>query len=102
MIKENNIINSLSNHLFWDVDLSGIDQEKNSKYIITKVLQYGLLTDWKQLLAFYGIEKITNTAMQIKGLDKKTASFLALITNTPKKSFLCYTTEQSTSKHWNF
>jgi len=102
MIKENNMINNLSKHLFWDVDLSAIDQEKNSKYIISKVIQYGLFTDWKQILAFYGTEKITNTARQIKSLDKKTASFIALLTNTPKKSFLCYTTEQSIPKHWNF
>lgn len=102
MIKENNIINNLSKHLFWDVDISAIDQEKNSKYIISKVIQYGLFTDWKQILALYGTEKITNTAMQIKSLDKKTASFLALLTDTPKKNFLCYTTEQSIPKHWNF
>ncbi|MDA3905171.1 MAG: hypothetical protein PF484_03765 [Bacteroidales bacterium] len=102
MIKENKITNNLSKHLFWDIDSSALDLSKHSKYIITRVLQYGLYSDWEKLLAYYGLETIVHTAMKIKGLDKKTASFLAVLGNTQKKNFLCYTTEQSTPKHWNF
>ena len=90
MIKKNNIIHSLSNHLFWDVDLSDIDQDKHSGYIIKKVLQYGLFNDWEHLVAVYGIDKIADTAMGFKELDRKTASFLAILVNTPKENFLFY------------
>ena len=96
------LINTLSNHLFWDVDKSSIDAEVHSKYIITRVLQYGLYEDWTNLRKFYGLEKIVKTAINIKGLDRKTASFLSTIADVPKDKFLCYTTKQSTPKHWYF
>ena len=97
-----NLINTLSNHLFWDVDKSLVDTKAHSKYIITKVLQYGTFDDWKRLRNFYGLEKIVRTAIIIKDLDKKTASFLSVIADIPKDNFLCYTTRQSTPKYWNF
>ena len=97
-----NLINTLSNHLFWDVDTSSIDTEAHSKYIITKVLQFGLYKDWTNLRKFYGLERIVKTAKNIKDLDRKTASFLSAIADVPKDNFLCYTTKQSTPKHWYF
>ena len=97
-----NLINSLSNHLFWDADISSIDPENHSKFIITRVLQYGLYEDWIILRKFYGLDKIVKIAVNIKNLDKKTASFLSLISDVPKDNFLCYTSKQSMPKHWNF
>ena len=96
------IINSLSKHLFWDIDKSIIDKQKHSKYIIRKVLQYGLYADWETLLVLYDLDKIISIAKTIKDLDKKTASFLSVISGVPKNKFLCYTTKQSIPKHWNF
>ena len=97
-----NLINTLSNHLFWDVDVSNIDTKVHSKYIIKRVLQYGFYEDWKSLRKFYGLEEIVRTAVNIKDLDKRTASFLSIIANVPKDDFLCYTLKQSIPKHWNF
>jgi len=97
-----NLIPNFSKHLFWDVDSTHINQDKNDKYIIKKVLQYGLFKDWQLLQTFYGIDKITEIAVKIRDLDKKTIAFLSLISNTPKHKFVCYTTKQSTPKHWNF
>jgi len=102
MKKEYKITNNLSDHLFWDIDSSELDLSKHAKFIITRVLQYGLYSDWEKLLAYYGLKTIVHTAMKIKGLDKKTASFLAVLGDAQKNNFLCYTTEQSTAKHWNF
>lgn len=102
MIKAHNLINNLSKHLFWEVDKTAIDPNKHAAYIIRNILLYGLFNDWKILQAHYGLEKIIETATHIKDLNKKTASFLAIISDTPKKNFLCYSTKQSTPKHWNF
>lgn len=102
MNHQSDILNSFSKHLFWDVDKSKIDQEKHANYIINSVLQYGLYIDWKILVNNYGLKEIINTAIKNKNLDKKTISFLALISNTPINKFVCFTTEQSTPKHWNF
>ncbi len=102
MNEEKKIVNTLSEHLFWDVDKSNIDEQKHKKYIITKVLQYGFYSDWKKLLRFYGLETIINVSKTIRDLDKKTLSFLSLIGEIPENKFLCYTTGQSIPKYWNF
>jgi len=97
-----NIVNKLSKHLFWDVDVAALDQEVHAAHIISKVLQYGFYEDFLLLKAYYGIEKIADVAFKIKALDKKTASFIALLSNRSKENFVCYTTTPSTPKHWHF
>jgi len=96
------LISTLSNHLFWDVEKSTIDPELHAKYIIKNVLQYGLYDDWKKIRRFYGLNRIVQEAATMKDLDRKTVAFLSLIANIPKDTFLCYTTIPSTPKHWNF
>ena len=98
----NKIVESLSKHLFWDIDISNIDEKKHQRFIIKKVLQFGTYNDWKVILNFYGKETIINNSKTIKDLDKKTLSFLSVVSGIPKTEFLCYTTEQSMPKHWNF
>ena len=102
MNPENQILSSLSKHLFWDVDIHNVDINKNEKYIIKKVLQYGTYEDWKIIVKLYGQNKIISISKTIRDLDKKTLSFLTTISGVDKKEFICYTTEHSTTKHWNF
>ena len=93
---------NFSPHLFWDVDKNDIEMEKDYKFIIKKVLLYGLLSDFKLINKLYGVDKIAKTAIDIRELDKKTLSFISLFTNTPIKEFRCYNTEPSIQQHWNF
>lgn len=102
MMKQKIEIYTLSEHLFWDVNAKALDPEKNSKLIIHRTLDYGLLTDWKTVYNYYGIGKITEIATKIKDLDKRSMSLIMLLSNTPKEAFACYTTKQLTPKHWDF
>ncbi len=102
MSNNNEILQQLSKHLFWDVSISDVDVEKHKKFIINKVLIYGTYNDWKTILKFYGKDTIISISKTIKDLDKKTLSFLSIISGVPKKEFICYTTTQSIPKHWNF
>jgi len=102
MIEKKNILSSFSKHLFWDVDKSTVDIHKNKKHIINTVIQYGFYKDWKIIVKLYSIKQIATIAIKNRSLDKKTAAFIALVSNTPTSIFLCYTTKQSTPKHWNF
>ncbi len=95
-------INQLSPHLFWDVDKTKIDFEKNKKLVIHRVLDYGLLSDWLYTMEYYGLSEIGNTAVKIRDLDSKSMSFVSVLAKIPKERFLCYTTKQSQSRHWNF
>jgi hypothetical protein len=95
-------LNNFSPHLFWDTDRNKLDIEKHHKYIIKNVLLYGLINDWNSIVSLYGIKRIAETASSIKDMDKKTANFVAFMSNTSKENFACYTSTQSTQKHWNF
>lgn len=100
--KTNTSIFDFSGHLFWDVDINKLCFEKNRKFIIHRVLDYGLINDWQIISAYYGIDQIAEVAITIKDLDKKAMTFISLLSKIPKENFLCYTTQQSIPKHWNF
>jgi len=95
-------LKNLSSHLFWDVDKDLLDSETNKKLIIQRVLQYGLINDWNIIFTYYGIDEIANTAKKLKDLDRKSVSFISVLSNIPKEEFLCYTIKQSTFPPWNF
>ncbi len=97
-----NPIISFSHHLFWDIDKNKLDFEKNKKFIIKRVLDYGLINDWQIIYNHYGISKIAKITTTIRDLDKKSILFIATLSKIPKENFLCYTTKQSTPKHWDF
>ncbi len=92
----------LSKHLLWDIDTQQTDYEASASFIIKKVLQFGLYSDWKELQKYYGLKKIVEVAVQIRDLDLKTASFLSIISGVHKDNFRCYTINQSIPEHWNF
>ena len=100
--KTKTIMNKLSPHLFWDVYMEKIGLDRSMRYIINRVLEYGLIEDWVIIYKHYGIDQIADIAMQLKDLDDKTLSFIAMLSKKPLEQFRCYTTKQSKPKHWNF
>jgi hypothetical protein len=95
-------ISDFSPHLFWDVNRNELDFDKNRKIIVSQVLQYGLFEDWVLVCRLYTMKEIADVAVSIRDLDKKSLSFISLVTNTPKEQFACFTSNQSMPKHWNF
>jgi len=95
-------INALSPHLFWDVDIQMLNFNDDKQFIIKRILEYGLLSDWMLLRKHIDIDEISDTVLNMKYLDSKSLSFISAISKRPKEKFLCYTTQQSTTSHWNF
>jgi Family of unknown function (DUF6922) len=60
-----------SQHLFWDVDINKVDLENRKKWIVIRILQYGLIEDWKLLIKLFGIEEISEIAQKSRDIDKK-------------------------------
>lgn len=98
----NEYINMFSNHLFWDVRKEDLDLESHMQYVIKRVLEYGLLDDWKLIRAYYGLSKIIEVAKELRDLEPRALAYLSAISKTPKEQFRCYTWKQSNSQHWNF
>ena len=92
----------LSKHLFWDVNAPDIDFEKSKKWIIKRVLGYGLLADLLFIFKYYGLSEVAETAITIKDLDKRTATLIALLSDTPEEKFECLSTKQSNPAYCNF
>ena len=95
-------ISDFSPHLFWDTDKKKLDVDEHKSFLIQRVLEYGLMKDWKLISAYYGIKKIGETATDFRILEPKALSFISTISKIPIKNFRCYNIKQSIPKHWNF
>ncbi len=94
--------NKFSAHLFWDIDKDLLDQEKHKKFLVQRVLEYGLLDDWIVLKNLYGVEEIAKTAMTLRTLEPRALHFISTCSNIPVEKFRCYTSRQSTTTHWYY
>ena len=82
----------LSQDLFWDINYNKLDFQKNKRFIISRVLNYGDIDDFKQLMRYYNLQSVKHMARRLRSLDKKSLSFYSLIFNLPKNKFLCFQT----------
>ncbi len=94
-MQNNNDINLFSDYLFWDVCKDSIDLDTNESYVIQRVLEFGQINDWNQLVSRYGLERIVRVAQKLRTLDPKALSFISCISSTPKKTFRCFTSKPS-------
>jgi len=99
MPPSSSIFARFSAHLFWDVKVEDLNIERSRKFIISRVLDYGLIDDWQLLTEIYGIQEIAATAASLRNLDKRSASFVSMLSKVPKEKFLCFTSKQSTPGH---
>jgi hypothetical protein len=76
--------------LFWDCHYHRINYDKESRFVIERVLTRGTDSDEKKLFAYYGSEKIKQTVLELRYLDKKTLNYLSIIFNIPQEQFRCY------------
>jgi hypothetical protein len=95
-------IHDFSEHLFWDVDKNTLDLEKQKAYIVQRVLEYGLMKDWRNLTKLFTIQDIGRAAKEVRDLDPVSMSFISTVSKIPTEQFKCYSTKQSLPKHWNF
>ena len=102
MNKNRKIVEQFSKNLFWDINTADIDMERNKRFIMQRVLEYGTLDDWKLIKNYYGIATIGLEMKQIRNLDDLALSFISLATGIDKEEFRCYTTKQSLPQPWNF
>ncbi|EKJ89840.1 hypothetical protein QR305_03479 [Bacteroides finegoldii] len=75
--------------------------EKHSRYIIKRVLEYGMLQDWNIVKQYYGITRIVEEAKGFRELDPRALAYLSAISQTPKEQFKCYTYQRLNPQHWN-
>ncbi len=82
----------LSEHLFWDVDRSGIDPERHAAWLVKRVLEYGRWRDWQILVAHYGKPKLAELATGLRSLEPRTLAFCCAWFRLQPAKFRCSTT----------
>ena len=97
-----NDINTLSQHLFWDVDKEDMNWEEHTQFIIKRILEYGTWSDFKLLKSKVGVQGIADAAKKMRTLDKRTLHYVALISDTDVKDYRCYTSKQSQKIYIDF
>ena len=74
-MEQDKYITQFSTYLFWDVKREDLDMEKHSRYIIKRVLEYGMLLDWKMVLQYYGLDRIVELAKTFRDEGIGTSCF---------------------------
>lgn len=67
--------------LFWDVDPKTIDQKKNARYIIERVLDFGTDSEVRWLCRNYSAGLIKKTIKTSRVLHSKTKKLWSLLYN---------------------
>ena len=92
-MSSNECIRRFSDYIFWDVDRSTLDMERQASFIVPRVLEYGQMSDWKLMLSYYGLARIVEVAKTLRSLEPKSLSFLSTLSGVPIDSFRCYTSK---------
>ena len=79
----------INKQLFWDVKFSELGYEKNADFIISRVLSFGDVADYRVIKKQYGLRKIKNIAKKINLANKKSLYFWSLVFSLPLNSFKC-------------
>ena len=80
---------ALSDHLFWDVDRSGIDPERHAAWLAQRVLEYGRWADWQLLVAHYGKPRLADLVTGLRSLQPRALAFCCAWFQLPPSSFRC-------------
>ncbi|OGZ27672.1 MAG: hypothetical protein A2365_03440 [Candidatus Nealsonbacteria bacterium RIFOXYB1_FULL_40_15] len=80
---------SLNKELFWDVNSDDLGYLKDSDFIISRVLNYGDVEDYKTIKKIYGIRKIKETSKKTCYTSNKNLSFWSNVFNIPISLFSC-------------
>lgn len=93
-------VSNYSPHLFWDVDKRTLILDDRKTFLVGRVLDYGVMSDWKQLVKDLGLDEVGTIALNLKSLDPKSLSFMARIIGKEEKCFRSYNTIQLNKIHW--
>lgn len=86
--------------LFWDCDFEKIDPVKNRRFVIERVLALGDIDDFRQILEFYGAEKIKEVVLKSRALNLRSLNFWCLYFNINQEQCLRKQLIQKQNPFW--
>src|SRR5688572_29425118 len=92
---------SLNRRLFWEYRYDEIDWQKEYSAIIERVIERGTEDEWKELIRFYGRDKVVNTLKyETNYLPDEIIQDVCVYFNLKPTELKCYIRKQSTPRHW--
>jgi hypothetical protein len=95
-------VEDFSASLFWDVDKSKVDFEKNAVHVVEKTLNRGSWEDFQLALAYYGRERTKEIVRNIRYFDRRTERFCSVYFEIPLTEMRCYVWRQSNPSYWDY
>jgi len=95
-------LEDFSPSLFWDVDKTQLDFEKNAEHVVDKAINRGTWTDFQTVLAYYGRERVAALVKNLRYMDKRTLRFSSVYFQIPITEMRCYIWQQSIPTHWDY
>ena len=83
---------AIPSHLLWSFDKSKVCPIRMYKTIIEQVLERGSIKDIAEIIRFYGLDKVQETALQVKVLNPKRVNLLSLLWDIPVEKFNAWNT----------
>ncbi len=80
-----------SPHLFWDTKAEQVDIEKHQTWLVKRVLEKGLWSDWQLLLDRIGKPKIRTAVRNMRDLNPQALSFACVALNLDPSQLRCST-----------
>jgi hypothetical protein len=82
--------------LFWDLDKNRMSEETSRRIIIERVLTLGNLSEWQEIVRYYGLYTIKKEIRNAGTLDPKTIAFIETYLKINKEGLRCYIKKQLT------
>jgi hypothetical protein len=92
----------IKKRVFWDVRYDELDFDTDKFYVIEKVMNYGVWSDFLALLKFYGKDTIKKEIVKSPYLKKDVLNFICLYFDLKPNQFKCYNRRQLNNQLWNF
>ena len=75
--------------LVWDASIESVDLKKHKRWLISRIMVFGMPEHVRWMLKNFNEEDIKETVMKSKTLDVKTANFWSIHFNIDKSKVLC-------------
>jgi len=69
---------NIRRHLLWEYSWESVDFEKLSTVVIERIIERGTMEEWREMLRYYGKERILSVAKKSTRLDQKNKQFTPL------------------------
>ena len=89
-MKNNDIIQQLSDHLFWDIKREEIEVVRHRQFIITRTMDRGTAEDVRLVWNYYGEEAVKNALLNAPSIERKTIFFFANQFHISPENFRSY------------